>query len=143
MPPGRDARGVALPMVLVLAVLVESLTLVALAAAMIRVRLVADERWRVEGQLVAASGLAESRVTRRADLDSLADGAALSWPAVERPDGWTWRAGAVRTGAVIRLTVAAERRSAAGVVIAAHGASLLLARTAADTVRVLARRPRF
>lgn len=140
---GNATRGVALPIVLVAAVLVASLSLLALQAATVHVRLEADERSRVEGQLVASTALASARVTYRADLDTLADGGRIDWPTVVRPDGWSWRAEAVRTGAVIRLAAVAEQRSAAGVLLAAHRASLLLVRDAADTVRVLGLRPRF
>jgi hypothetical protein len=140
---GNASRGVALVMVLVVAVLIESLTLLALHAAIIHVRLVADERARVEGQLVVATALATARVVHRADLDTLGDGTVLDLPTVARADGWSWRARAIRVGAVIRLVALAERRSADGTVFAAHRASLLLARDSADTVRVLGHRPRF
>jgi hypothetical protein len=142
-PPVRTARGVALVMVLVAAVLIESLTLLALHAAIIHVRLVADERGRVEGQLVASTALATARVAYRADLDTLGDGDVIRWPAVWRSDGWSWHVEAARTGVLIRLIAVAERRSADGRVFAARRASLLLARNTADTVRVLGRRPRF
>jgi hypothetical protein len=134
---------VALVMVLAAAVLMESLTLLALRAAIIHVRLVADERGRVEGQLVAATALATARIVHRADLVALGDGDVVRWPAVRRSDGWSWHAEAVRTGSLIRLVAIAERRSSDGTVFAAHRASLLLARDTADTVRVLGRRPRF
>jgi hypothetical protein len=130
-------------MVLVAALLVESLTLVALRAAIVQVRLAADARARVEGQLVVSSTLATARAAYRADLDTLADGGVVHWPAVLRPDGWSWHAEAVRTGSLIRLVAMAERRSSDGAVFAARRASLLLARDTADTVRVLGRRPRF
>jgi type II secretory pathway component PulK len=136
-------RGVALVMALVVAVLIESLTLLALHAAIIHVRLVADERQRIEGQLVVSTALANARVAYRADLDTMSDGGVLDPPAVTRVDGWSWRAQATRAGAVIRLVAVAERRSADGTVFAAHRASLLLARDSADTVRVLGHRPRF
>ncbi|MGH7593791.1 MAG: hypothetical protein ACRELE_08080 [Gemmatimonadales bacterium] len=136
-------RGIALSMVLVAVALIASFTLLALQAAVIQVRLAADARGRVEGQLVAATALAVARVAHRADLDTLGDGATVVWPAVIRPDGWSWQAQATRTGAVIRLIAVAERRSADGAVYAARRASLLLARDAADTVRVLDHRPRF
>lgn len=135
--------GVALPMVLVAAVLMESLLLVALRAAMIQVRLAADERGRIEGQLVVSTALAIARTVHRADLDSLADGGVIGWPAVLRPDGWSWQAQAVRHGSLLRLIAVAQRRSADGGVFAERQSSLLLARDSADTVRVLGRRSRF
>lgn len=141
--PRNATRGVALVMALVVAVLIESLTLLALHAAIIHVRLVADERQRIEGQLVVSTALATARVAYRAALDTMSDGGVLDPPAVTRVDGWSWWAQATRAGAVIRLVAVAERRSADGTVLAAHRASLLLARDSADTVRVLGHRPRF
>ena len=139
----NDRRGVALVLVLAASVLVGSLTLVALHAVAIRVRLVSDARWRIEGALIASSALAQTRLAHRADLDTLADGAALTFPTVARPDGWSWYAGAARRGAVIRITVVATRRATDGNAFAAHRTSLLLTRDPADTVRVLAQRARF
>jgi hypothetical protein len=136
-------HGVALPMVLFAAVLVESLMLVALRAASIQVRLVADERARIEGQLVVSSALAVARTVHRVDLDTLSDGGVIGWPAVSRAGDWSWQAAAVRNGPLIRLIAVAQRRSADGGVFAERRASLLLARDSADTVRVLGRRPRF
>jgi hypothetical protein len=136
-------RGIALPMVLVAALLIESLTLVALRAAIVQVRLAADARARIEGQLVVASALATARAAHRADLDTLGDGSVVHWSVVLRPDGWSWQAEATRSGSLIRLAAVAERRSSDGSVLAARRASLLLARGTADTVRVLGRRPRF
>jgi hypothetical protein len=130
-------------MVLVAAVLVESLMLVALRAAIIDTRLVADERGRIEGQLVVSTALAIARNVHRVDLDTLGDGGVIGWPAESRPDGWSWQAQAVRNGRLIRLIAVAERRSSDGGVFAERHASLLLARDSADTVRVLGRRSRF
>lgn len=141
--PAGTTRGIALSMVLVAALLVESLTLVALRAAIVQVRLAADGRARVEGQLVVSSALATARAAWRADLDTLGDGGVMHWSAVRRSDGWSWHAEAVRIGSLIRLVAMAERRSSDGAVFAARRASLLLARDTADTVRVLGRRPRF
>ena len=138
-----DRRGVALIIALITVVLVESLVLLALEVAAIRVRLAGDGRWRVEAAMVAASGLGVARVVNRASLDNLADGGVLRLPPVFRVDGWSWRGVATRTGALIRLVVIAERAAADGRVHASRRASLLLFRDPADTVRVLAHRPRF
>jgi hypothetical protein len=139
----ENCRGVALMMVLAATVLIGSLTLVALQAALVESRLVSDAHWRTEGAAVVATGLATVRVAHRADLDTLSDGAALSVAAVTRADAWTWSASAERSGAVIRLSVSALRRATDGSIYAARRASLLLSRNPADTVRVLARRARF
>jgi len=130
-------------MVLVAAVIAGSLALVALQAAAIRARLVSDARWQIEGVVVAESALAAARVAHRADLDTLSDGGVLMIPANPRSDGWLWTATATRSGALIRLVVQATRRGSDSVIIASRRASLLLARDAADTVRVLGSRPRF
>jgi hypothetical protein len=138
-----DRRGVALVMALVATMLVGSLTLLALHMAMIRVRLASDARWRVEGQLVASTALAEVRIAHRADLDTLADGATLAFPAIVRPDAWSWYAEVSRVGALIEIVAFARYSASDGSVYAARRASLMLARDPADTVRVLAQRARF
>ena len=138
-----DRRGAALVMALAASALVGSLALLALGAAVVHSRLVSDTRWQVEAALVASSALANERLSRRALLDTMADGASWTAPQVVRPDGWSWRADAVRRGATIRLAVTVKRLAADGSLFAARRASLLLARSPADTVRVLARRARF
>ncbi|MES1258995.1 MAG: hypothetical protein ABUL71_00265, partial [Gemmatimonadota bacterium] len=140
---GTDARGASILLVLVAAVVAGSLGLVALHAAAIRARLVADARWQIEGVLVAGSALASARTAHRADLDTLADGGVLVIAPVVRADGWVWTATATRTGAIVRLDVQTTRRGSDGVPIATRRASLMLARNAADTVRVLGSRARF
>jgi 4-hydroxy-3-methylbut-2-en-1-yl diphosphate synthase IspG/GcpE len=130
-------------MVLAAAVLAGSLALLALHSAVIRVRLVADARWRVEGALVASSALATVRVAHRPELEALGDGATLAIPSVVRSDGWSWSSTAVRTGSLLRVGVTATRHASDGTVYAAHAASLLLVHDPADTVRVLASRARF
>ena len=100
-----DRRGVALVLVLAATVLVGSLSLLALHGAAIRVRLLADARWRTEGSLVAASALAATRIAQDSALAGIADGALLNFPTVVRPDGWQWTASAARSGAVIRIAV--------------------------------------
>ena len=141
---GLDRRqGAALIMVLAVLVLVGSLTLVTLRVALIRSRLVADTRWRVEGQLIAATALAATRLAHRAELDTISDGAVLAFPPGVRPDGWTWQAEARRTGVLIRIITFARHTAGDGTIHAARRASLMLARDPADTVRVLARRARF
>ena len=130
-------------MVLAATVLAGSLTLLALHSAMIRGRLVADARWRVEGAVIAASALATTRVGHAADLEALSDGATLTLPVVRRPDQWSWIATAVRRGALIQLVVVATRNAADGTSYAARRTSLLLVHDAADTVRVLVSGARF
>lgn len=130
-------------MVLVASVVAESLMLVALQAAMIRVQAANDQRGRIEGQLVAASALATARVGWRRDLDTLSDGGTMFWNPVVRADGWTWRAVVARTGVLLRLVAWAERRASDGGRFALRRTNLLLIRDSADTVRVLGRRARF
>jgi len=142
--PARDRRrGVALVLVLAATMLLGSLTLLALHAAVIRVRLAADARWRMEGELVASTALAATRIGHAADLDTLADGGTMVLPTTERPDGWSWHAEAARAGSLIRIVVFARRRASDGSSWAARRASLMLARDPADTVRVLGSRARF
>jgi hypothetical protein len=139
----NDRRGLALVMVLAATVLVGSLALLALHMALIRVDLVSDARWRIEGELVASTALAATRIGRRADLDTLSDGATMILPATDRSDGWSWHAEVSRTGALIRVVALARYRASDGTIRAARRASLMLARDSADTVRVLAQRARF
>jgi Tfp pilus assembly protein PilV len=136
-------RGVALVLVLAATVLLGSLTLLALHAAVIRVRLAADARWRIEGELVASTALAATRIGHRADLDTLTDGATMVLATIERPDGWSWHAEVARAGALIRIVAFARLRASDGSSWAARRASLMLARNPADTVRVLGSRARF
>jgi hypothetical protein len=136
-------RGVALVMVLAATVLVGSLALLALHLAVVRARLTSDARWRIEGQLVAYTALAATRVAHRTDLDTLADGAGLTLPTTVRSDGWSWHSEVSRAGALIHITALARYRGSDGSTYAAWRASLMLARDPADTVRVLARRARF
>ena len=130
-------------MVLAASLLVGSLALLALRAAVIHARLVSDSRWHIEATLIASSALANVRLERHGVFDTLSDGATWTAPASARPNGWSWRAEASRRGPVIRLTVTVDRLAADGSLFAARRASLLLARDPADTVRVLARRARF
>lgn len=130
-------------MALAASLLVGSLALLALRAAVVHARLASDTRWQVEATLIASSALASERLSRRALLDTMPDGAMWTAPLVARPDGWTWAAEAVRRGAMIQLTVTARRLAADGTLFAARRASLLLTHNPADTVRVLARRARF
>jgi hypothetical protein len=140
----RDRRGgVALVLVLAATVLLGSLTLLALHAAAIRVRLAADVRWRIEGEMVASTALAATRIGHRADLDTLTDGATMVLPTTERPDGWSWHAEVARAGALIRIVAFARKQASDGSSRAARRASLMLARDPADTVRVLGGRARF
>ena len=139
----KETRGVALVMVLAAAVLVGSLALLALHLAVIRVRLTSDARWRIEGQLVASSALAATRIAHRADLDTLADGATQIFLTTARSDGWSWHAEVSRAGVLIRIIAFARYRASDGRIYAARRASLMLARDPADTVRVLAQRARF
>ena len=135
--------GFALLMVIATSALVFGLMAVALAAAQVRSRLLGDARWRIEGQLVASSALAALRVEQAAVWDTLSDGAVAHFAVVTRADSWTWQGSAMRSGALVRLVVVAERRSPSGWLIAARRASLLLARESADTVRVIRQRARF
>ncbi len=140
---GDTRRGVALLMVLAAMALLGSLTLLALHAALIRVRLAADARWRIEGALVASTALAATRIGNRAELDTLADGTTMVLPTIARPDGWSWHAEVGRAGPLIRIVVFAQMRASDGGSWAARRASLMLARDPADTVRVLGSRARF
>ncbi|MGH7524879.1 MAG: hypothetical protein ACREK8_11270 [Gemmatimonadales bacterium] len=141
--PETARRGASLVIVLVASVVTQSLMLVALQAAVIRVQAANDQRGRIEGQLVVASALATARLGWRSDLDTLSDGGTMSGNPVARSDGWTWRVVATRTGVLLRLVASAERRASDGELFALRRANLLLFRDSADTVRVLGRRARF
>lgn len=138
-----DRRGVAMVMALLANVLVLSFAVLALQAVTSRVRFTADARWRTEGWLVAASGLASVRVAAHGLLDTLSDGTVAQFAPVARGDGWWWNGRAERRGALVRVVVTAYRRGADGAVVAARQATLILARDPADTLRVIGWLPRF
>lgn len=140
---GRWRAGVALPMALVLLLLVEGLAILAAIGVRAELRLLGDDRLATEGWLVAATALAESRLTRHDALVALPDGAAVVWGWTARGDGWRWRAEARREGELVRLLVRVERRDAAGGLLAIRRATLLFDRPASDTLRVLAHRARW
>jgi hypothetical protein len=130
-------------MVLVLVLLLEGLCALAAISTLARVRLASDERLEVEGWLVAASALAEARVTHEADLRALIDGQRLAFGWTVGGNGWRWRADVTRTGALVRLVVTAEQRGAGGGLRAGRRFTLLLHRSPSDTVQVLAHRARM
>jgi hypothetical protein len=128
-------------LVIVLVLLVDGAIAVALLAAAAEARLVADERWAIEGELVAKTALAQSRV-------HFATGAALpeSVPQVisgTRPDGWDWSVEAVRHGDLVRLTAVAERHRADGLAVAGSRRTLLLRRLSSDTLQRLSTHASF
>ena len=130
-------------MMLVLVLLLEGLGALAVIATIARVRLAGDDRLAVEGWLVAASALAEVRVSRQTDLAGLADGQRLAYGWTVRSDGWRWRADLVREGALVRLVATAERRDAGDALRAGRRLTLLLYHSPSDTVQVLAHRARM
>lgn len=136
-------HGVSLAMMLALLLLLQGLCALAVIATVARVRLAGDERLATEGWLVAASALAEVRVSRQAEIGGLADGQRLAWDWTVRSDGWRWRADVVRTGALVRLVATAERRDPGGALRASRRLTLLLSRTPSDTVQVLDHRARM
>lgn len=135
-------RGVSLAMMLVLLLLLQGLCALAVIATIARVRLAGDDRLATEGWLVAASALAEVRVSRQGDIGGLADGQRLAYDWTVRSDGWRWRADVVRAGALVRLVATAERRDPWGALRAGRRLTLLLHRTRSDTVQVLEHRAR-
>ncbi len=147
MPSGRTPRvprrGVSLAMMLVLLLLLQGLGALAVIATIARIRLAGDDRLASEGWLVAASALAEVRVSHQGDFAALADGQRLAYDWTVRADGWRWRADLVRTGALVRLVATAERRGPGGALRASRRVTLLLSRTPSDTVRVLDHRARM
>lgn len=130
-------------MVVVLVLLLEGLCAVAAVATLTRVRLASDDRLAVEGWLVAASAVAEARVTHEAALRGLADGQQLAFGWTLRADGWRSRTDLNRAGALIQLVVTVERRTAEGEIRAGRRFTLLLQHSPSDTVQVLAHRARM
>lgn len=140
---GDSRRGVALPMVLVLVLLLEGLGALAAMATLARVRLAGDDRLAAEGWLVTASALAEVREAHQGDLQALADGHRLAYDWTMRADGWRWRADLIREGELVRLLATAERRGAGGELRASRRLTLLFGHLPSDTVLVLAHRARM
>lgn len=136
-------RGIALIQALAAVALCGIFAGFAITAAAVRYQLTSDARWRSEGEEIAATALARARVQARRAIDSLDDGDRREVAADAASDGWTWTATAERHGAVIRLSVLAQRHAADGSLFATRHASLIMWRDSADTVRVFGDRPRF
>lgn len=141
--PRRPPDGFALAIALVAIVLLEGFAALALLAASARHQLAADSRVAVEGDLLAASTLAETRVAADSAMRQLPDGGRLTTAAVRRGDGWTVSIAALRQGDLIQLTSEATLRNRAGALRGMRRATLLLVLIAADTLRVSGYRSRF
>lgn len=139
----RSTRGAALPLVLVAVLLMQCLIAVAMTATVTDVRLAADARFGVEGDLVVASALADARINEAAALQALIPGEVLAWAWVGGGNGWRTAATAERTGQLVLVHARAEYLTQSGVVHAARDATLVLGYNASDTLRVLRGRSRF
>jgi hypothetical protein len=131
-----------LALALVAIVLLEGFAALALLAASARYRLAGDSRVAVEGDLLAASRLANARIAADSAMRRLPDGGRVTF-ALERHGGWEVSSAAARRGALIELSAAATLRDRSGAVSGMRRATLLLVLVAADTLRVSGYRSRF
>ena len=139
----RSTRGAALPLALVAVLVMQGLIAVAMVATITDVRLAADTRLGIEGEVIVASALADARVGRAAALQALVPGDVIAWGLTGGGSGWRTRADAERTGPLVLLRARAEFVAPNGTVRAARDATLVLGYNAADTLLVLRGRSRF
>lgn len=135
-------RGVALLLVLGAVILLQGMVVVALWMAVHDVRAVASVRLAIEGEMVAGTALAETRVASDSLLHQLPDGITVALPDVQR-GAWLVRMTAMRRDSLIALSAAAELRTATDSLIGAATRTLVLSLGASDTLRVLRGRSRF
>ncbi len=135
-------RGVALLLVLGAVVLLQGMVVAALWMALHDVRAVGSVRLAIEGEMVAGTALAETRLASDSLLHQLPDGIAVALPDVQRGT-WLVRMTAVRRDLLIALTAAAELRTSTDSLIGAATRTLVLSLWASDTLRVLRGRSRF
>lgn len=135
-------RGVALLLVLGAVVLLQGLVVAALWMAIQDVRAVGAVRLAIEGEMVAATALAETRISGDSLMRQLADGVEVMLPDVQR-GGWRVRMTVMRRDSLIGLTAAAELRTSADSLLGAATRTLVLSLGASDTLLVLRGRSRF
>ncbi|MBA2291663.1 MAG: hypothetical protein H0W15_04320 [Gemmatimonadales bacterium] len=135
-------RGVALLLVLGAVVLLQGLVVAALWMAIHDVRAVGAVRLAIEGEMVAATALAETRMSGDSLMRQLGDGVEVMLPDVQR-GGWRVRMTAIRRDSLIGLTAAAELRTSADSLLGAATRTLVLSLGASDTLLVLRGRSRF
>ena len=138
----RRRRGAALLLALVAVVVLHGLAAVALWAAMSDLRTVTGVRLGVEGELAAASALAVARVHHAPALDALLPGERLAFLPMDIA-AWRVNLEAERFDAVVALRASAAFRTAADSLLGARRLTLVMARDATDTLRVLRGRSRF
>ncbi len=135
-------RGVALLFVLGAIVLLQGLVAASLWVVLHDARAVGSVRIAIEGDLVAATALAETRMTADSLLRQLPAGITLALPAVSRGQ-WTVHLSALRRDSLVALTAAAELRTSTDSLVGAATRTLVLSHEASDTLRVLRGRNRF
>ncbi len=135
-------KGVALLLVLGAVVLLQGLVAAALWMSIHDVRAVGAVRLAIEGELVAGTALAETRMASDSLLRQLPDGIAMALPDVQRGP-WRVSLSALRRDSLIALTAAAELRTPADSLVGATTRTLVLSLGASDTLRVLRGRSRF
>lgn len=135
-------KGVALLLVLGAIVLLQGLVVTALWMTVHDVRAVGAVRLAIEGEMVAATALAETRWSGDSILRQLPADSEVMLPTVQR-GGWQVRMTALRRDSLVALTAAAELRTSSDSLIGAATRTLVLALGASDTLLVLRGRSRF
>ncbi|MEO5826041.1 MAG: hypothetical protein ABIR59_09150 [Gemmatimonadales bacterium] len=135
-------KGVALLLVLGAVVLLQGLVVAALWTVIHDVRAVGAVRLAIEGELVAGTAIAETRLASDSLLHQLPPGIATALPDVQR-GAWRIRMTALRRDSLIALTAAAELRTSTDSLVGATTRTLVLSLGASDTLRVLRGRSRF
>lgn len=123
-------------------VLLQGLVAAAVWIAIRDVRMVGGVRLAIEGELVAATALAETRVASDSLLRQLAPGILVPLPDVRR-GSWQVHLTALRNDSLIAIIAAAELRTSTDSLVGAATRTLVLALEASDTLRVLQGRSRF
>lgn len=130
-------------MALLAVVLLAGFAAVALVAASARLRLAGDLRIAIEGDLLAASTLAERRVNADSLLVALADGDRIDFGTTAIGRGWQARSTAWREGSLLQLSAEVTLRDDRLQLVGARRATLLIGVIGADTLRVSGYRSRY
>ncbi|MES2305563.1 MAG: hypothetical protein V4558_08645 [Gemmatimonadota bacterium] len=144
-PPTATRRdcGFALALALLAVILLGGFAAVALVAASARLRLAGDLRIAIEGDLQAASALAERRVNADSVLVALTDGDRIDFGTAAVGSGWWAHSIAWRTGTLVQLSTEVTLRNDRLQLVGARRATLLIGVVAADTLRVSGYRSRY
>ena len=138
----KRERGFALLLSLVVIVLLHALVAVAFWSVLAEQRTITSVRLGIEGDIIASSALATARNDHRGVLEALLPGESVVLPSL-MIDAWRVEVRAWRAADLVVVHVDAEFRSTNDSLLGARSKTLVLARGASDTLRVLRGRSRF